>query len=60
MRLAGSNTTRRGRVELYLDGVWGTVGARRGIRRRTWAADTICRQLGYSDSSERGTVADLR
>ena len=54
---------RKGRVEVYLNGVWGTVDVRGGLlsggRRRRWAAHAVCRQLGYPDSSDRGDVGDL-
>ena len=46
-----------GRVELYLDGVWGTVDAGTGVQ--LGPAQTICRQLGYFDSLNSGTVIDL-
>ena len=62
VRLAGGNSELRGRVELFLNGVWGTVEARGqliGGSRMSWAADAICRQLGFPDAEDRGDVEDM-
>ena len=48
IRLVGGNSSAlEGRVEIYLNGVWGTVCD------SYWSqvdAIVVCRQLGYSDS----------
>jgi len=44
IRLAGSNASNAGRVEVNIAGIWGT------IRNRGWdmnASNVACRQLGY-------------
>ena len=50
VRLAGGQTPRDGRVEVYLDGVWGAV-----CGGSTWnmnASHVVCRQLGYEQAVE--------
>ena len=62
LRLVGGDSPRKGRVEIYLNGEWGTIEVRGnliGSSRERWAADAICRQLGYPDSTDRGDVEDL-
>ena len=48
VRLTGGNTVNEGLVEVYCNGQWGTVC---GFYYRSYDADTICRQLGYYNSS---------
>lgn len=47
LRLVGSNLFREGRIEMFLDGEWGT------ICNNGWDAtdaDVACRQLGFGSS----------
>ena len=45
VRLANSVHRSEGRVEVYCNGQWGTVC---GDNFDSFAADTVCRQLGYT------------
>ena len=45
IRLAGLTSLQRGRVEVCLDGVWGTVCNNQWGRAD---ASVVCRQLGFS------------
>ena len=64
MRLSdGSNdgVIASGRVEIYLNKVWGTLDAgtnEKGMMTRT--ARTACRQLGYDSEAFAGTVSSLK
>ncbi len=49
-----------GRVEVYLDELWGTVNAGVSDDQQKGTAQTICRQLGYDNSDYYGTVSKLR
>ena len=49
VQLVGGETEREGRVEMCFNGVWGAVCA------SGWndiAANIVCKQLGYTSSSE--------
>ena len=47
VRLVGGNTEYEGRVEIWYQGVWGTVcGDSWGVEE----SDVVCRMLGFSDS----------
>lgn len=49
MRLAGAKRQYKGRVELYIEGRWGTVCDRGwGINE----ANVVCRQLGYTKATQ--------
>ncbi len=60
IRLAGGTAT-RGRLELYY-GVWGTVcyDSQKSTELEKGAARAACRQLGYEDMVDVGTVVDMR
>ncbi len=45
IRLVGGRTPLEGRVEVLLDGTWGTICANQNWNAA--AATTVCRQLGY-------------
>ena len=56
VRLANEATTGSGRLEIFLKGTWGTIcndGFTKG------AALAACRQLGYYDVQNYGTVRTL-
>lgn len=56
VRLANVATTNSGRLEIFLRGTWGTIcydGFTRG------AALSACRQLGYYNVQNYGTVRNL-
>lgn len=56
VRLANMSTTNSGRLEIFLRGTWGTIcydGFTKG------AALAACRQLGYYDVLNYGTVRNL-
>lgn len=46
-----------GRLEIFLNGRWGTVCLTEGIDQT--AADLVCRQLGYGKAYLYGSVGDL-
>ena len=48
-----------GRLEIYHNGVWGTVcyNSKTFLRK---AADVVCRQLGYSQATRYGRVGLLQ
>ena len=50
IRLVGGRTGREGRVEVFYEGVWGSVcgGSQWGMRE----AETVCKELGFFDNSE--------
>lgn len=53
VRLAGGEASSNGTLEVYLQGKWGNV-CFNGFQQTT--ADTVCRQMGYTHSSNlRGT-----
>lgn len=56
VRLAGSNFVNQGRVEVYCNGVWGTVCGN-GFSSKDRL--TICRQLGYN-SANSSNVSTIR
>ena len=52
-----------GRVEIYLDQVWGTMRFNADSSHSSeqqGAAQAICRQLGYYDQLKVGSVKDLK
>ena len=52
LRLVGGPRVNEGRVEVYLNGVWGTVcGLEAQLSRGS--ADVLCRQLGYHTWTRR-------
>ena len=56
VRLAGGETVRQGRVETCHGGIWGTVCKEDGIEWLHTDADIVCRQLGFQEQDERGTI----
>lgn len=62
MRLGDSyyvNSEIFGRVEVYLDGVWGTVHFDTGDYS-DGAGEAVCRQLGFTYMGQTGTIITLR
>lgn len=57
--LSGETIT-GGRVEIYLNKVWGTLDAGTDKKNMTGAARTACRQLGYDSEAYVGTVSSLK
>ncbi len=57
--MGGADFSDSGRVEIYLNGVWGTIDAGTDSSSQIGPAQTVCRQLGYDDSSDYGTVSSL-
>ena len=64
LRLVGGDAPYEGRLEIYIDGSWGTIclggysyGSDRGFGLLD--ADAACRQLGYGRAAEVGSVRDL-
>lgn len=62
LRLAGVPVIKNltgaiGRLEIFLDGRWGTVC---GPIYDQFVADTACRQLGYDFSVVYGSIQDLQ
>ena len=49
IRLGGRSTARQGRVEVCVEGRWGTVCGNNWDSRD---ADVVCRQLGYASLGE--------
>ncbi|XP_041468115.1 neurotrypsin-like [Lytechinus variegatus] len=49
IRMAGSNFTEQGRLEVHLDGEWGSVADRGSFDEETLGV--VCRVLGYQDGS---------
>ena len=56
LRLSSSIFSSSGRVDVYYNGVWGTVC--NDFFGQT-DADVACRQLGYSSATNYGTVGSL-
>lgn len=61
LRLAGkdtfSNRTNIGRLEMFLDGEWGTVC---GPIDQKGVADTACNQLGLGQSTIYGSIKTVQ
>ena len=49
IRLVGGSYLWQGRVEIYLDGIWGTIYYYRAYNDE---ARVVCRQLGYNTYSK--------
>ena len=47
IRLAGGDTEREGRVEICINGEWGTVCGKLWMKNNT---NVVCRYLGFSDT----------
>ena len=57
VRLQGGAYPSSGTVEVYLNNQWGTV-CYNEILFDTYAANTACRQLGYTNSLNTNAVTD--
>ena len=56
LRLVGSTACNIGRLEIFLNGEWGTVCRNRFEQREALIA---CSQLAFSSASRHGTVVDF-
>lgn len=59
LRLEDGTLADSGRVEIFRNGVWGTINAGTSNSDQSGPAQTICRQLGYYDTVTFGTVAEM-
>ena len=57
LRLSSSFSSSSGRLEIYYNGVWGTVC---DDSFGQVDANVACRQLGYGSASNYGSVVSLR
>ena len=57
VRLRGGAYPSSGTLEVYLNNQWGTV-CYFDLEFTTYAADTACRQLGYTNSPNMNSVMD--
>ncbi|KAM5141243.1 neurotrypsin-like [Mantella aurantiaca] len=55
IRLLGDHLTKSGGVQLYLNGVWGTICADHWT---DWDASVVCRQLGISEIGTGRKISD--
>ena len=51
VRLVGGDKSSEGRLELYFNGVWGTVC--RSFDINSYYAHVVCRQLGYPEGNHQ-------
>ena len=56
LRLSSSVSASAGRIDIYYNGVWGTVC---DDSFGSTDADVACRQLGFASASRYGTVGSL-
>ena len=59
VRLVGGSKTYEGRLEIFLEGQWGTFCGADTSKFSKGAAMAACRQLGYLDTSTYGSVNEL-
>ena len=55
VRLVGGRYPSQGRVEVYCNGQWGTICST--SRFGATEAETVCRQLGYTDASSYNNLS---
>lgn len=56
MRLVGGNDTSEGRLEIFHDGIWGTVC---DDDWGTPGAEVVCNQLGFSGVKDGGVLVNF-
>lgn len=59
VRLVGGRNHYEGRLEIFLKGTWGTFCGADNTRFTRGAAEAACKQLGYFDEIEYGSINNL-
>ena len=56
VRLVGGRNSYEGRLEIFLKGKWGTFCGTNNTKFTRGAAEAACKQLGYNDQIEYGSI----
>ena len=60
VRLVGGHNSYEGRLEIFLKGKWGTFCGVDNTKFTKGAAQAACKQLGYNDQIEYGSINNLK